>query len=644
MRLTQDKEEDKREATRMEKAKFSKLLLAMMLVLVLALAACSGGEKDSTKDSGDDTEKKTEEKEDGQYSIDDFSQVKTNEGEAIEGGNLNFGLVSDTAFEGTLNWNFYSGDPDAQILSWFDEGLLTWDANYVYTNDGAATYEPLDEVSADVLATLPADKATEVADKGVTIKFQIKDNVNWQDGEPVTAEDWLFAHEVISHPDYDGPRYGSDFTNIVGVEAYHAGEADTISGIEVLDDKTLQITYIESTPSLVTGSIWTYPLAKHIFGDMAVADISSSPEVRQKPIGFGPFIVDSITPGEAVVLKKNPDYWRGEPKLDTVTIKVINNSVVAQALQKGEVDLVSAFDVDQFPANANLSNVEWLGKIDRAYTYIGFKLGTWDKEAGVVKPNPDAKMGDVKLRQAMWHAVDNDTVGQKFYHGLRWNATTLIPPSHPEFHDDSNAGLTYDPEKAKQLLDEAGYADVDGDGIREDKNGEPLVINFASMSGGDTAEPLAQYYIQAWEAIGLKVELLDGRLQEFNSFYERVGQNGDDDPAVDIYQAAWGVGIDVDPRGLYGRDALYNFSRYASDENDALLADGVSQEAFDVDYRKEVYDKWQQLMVDEVPVFPTLYRSILVPVNNRVQNYSIEEGWANLQDLAVTQEEGLKAE
>ncbi len=66
-------------------------------------------------------------------------------------------------------------------------------------------------------------------------------------------------------------------------------------------------------------------------------------------------------------------------------------------------------------------------------------------------------MADVNLRKAMWHAVDNNAVGEKFYHGLRWAATTLIPPSHPEYHDDSNPGAPYDPEKAKQILDDAGY-------------------------------------------------------------------------------------------------------------------------------------------------------------------------------------------
>ncbi|MDN3425936.1 oligopeptide ABC transporter substrate-binding protein [Microbacterium sp. APC 3898] len=606
----------------MAKNKWSRYLALPMLSFVMVLAACSGD--DTSKEEGGEKEADGGQdlKNGGMYSIEDFDNVKTNEGEAIDGGTVTFGLVSDTVFEGTLNWNFYSGAPDAEILNWFDEGLLTWDENYVYTNDGAATYE--------------------VSEDGRTFTFKIGDNVNWHDGEPVTAEDWLFAHEVIGNPDYDGPRYNTDFTNIEGMEEYNSGKADTISGIEVIDEKTLSITYIESTPSLLTGSIWTYPLAKHIFGDMAVADISSSPEVREKPIGFGPFKVDSIVPGESVTLSKNEDYWRGEPKLDGVTIKVISSSTVVQELETGGVDLVSDFPVDQFPDNAEMSNVEYLGTIDRAYTYIGFKQGTWDAENNRVAYDPESKMGDVELRQAMWHAVDNAAVGEKFYNGLRWNATTLIPPSHPEFHDENNKGREYDPEVAKQLLEEAGYVDTDDDGFREDPEGNPLEINFVSMTGGDTAEPLAQYYVQSWEAVGLNVNL---EMVEFNSFYDRVGNGGEDDPSVDVYQAAWGVGIDVDPSGLYGADTLYNFGRWENEENDRLLAEGRSEKAFDLAYRQEVYNEWQQLMVDEVPVFPTLYRALLAPVNKRVMNYAIGDGTGvYLSDLAVNAESAEVAE
>jgi peptide/nickel transport system substrate-binding protein len=614
----------------MTKASWSKALFALMLVLLLALAACNSGgdsEESGSSDSEGSSEEggeKEEEAEDGLYSIEDFDPAKTNEGEAIEGGELNFGLVSDTAFEGTLNWNFYSGDPDSQVITWFDEPLLYNDENYLYTNDGPASYK--------------------VDDSGKVFTFTIKDNVNWHDGEPVKAEDWAYSFEVIGDAEYTGVRYGSDFTNIEGMDEYHAGEADSISGIEVVDEKTLKITFKESTPSLLTGGIWPYAMPKHIFKDIPVAEMAESPEVRENPIGMGPFKVETIVPGESVTYVKNEDYWQGEVNLDKVTLKVINPSTIVQALETGEVDLVDSFPVDQFPDNSDMSNVEYLGMTDLAYTYIGFKLGTWDAEAKEVKPDDSMKMADVNLRKAMWHAVDNNAVGEQFYNGLRWNATTLIPPSHPEFHDAENPGVEYDPEKAKQILDEAGYEDVDGDGMRENPEGEELVINFASMSGGDTAEPLANYYIQSWEQVGLKVQLLDGRLQEFNTFYDRVGQSGEDDPAVDIFQGAWGVGYDVNPAGLYGRDALFNFPRYASEENDRLLEEGVSAESFDVDHRKEVYNEWQQLMVDEIPVFPTLYRAVLVPVNNRVQNYSIAVDWFDTYKLAVTAEEAPTAE
>lgn len=606
------------------------MLLPLMLAFMVMLAACTSGGgngnggNDPSPTAGENSPAPTESakpaEEDGLYSIEDFSNVKKNEGEPIEGGSLTFGLVSDTPFEGTLNFNFYSGDPDSQVLGWFDEALLTWDKSYVYTNDGAATYE--------------------VSEDGRTFTFTIRDNVNWHDGKPVTAEDWLFAHEVIGDPKYDGPRYDSNFTNIVGMTEYHEGKADTISGIEVLGEKQLRITYIQSTPSLLTGGVWTYPLAKHIFGDMPVDKISSSPEVREKPIGFGPFKVESIVPGESVVYSKNADYWRGEPALDEVILKVINPTTVIQQLESGGVDLVDSFPVDQYPENADMSNVEFLGNIDRAYTYIGFKLGKWDAEAGKVAPDPNAKMADVNLRKAMWHAVDNDQVGKRFYHGLRWNATTLIPPSHPEYHDASNPGLAYDPELAKKILDDAGYK-LDGD-YRTNPDGSELVITFISMTGGDIAEPLAQYYVQSWQAIGLNVKL---EMVEFNTFYDRVGSNGEDDPTVDVYQGAWGVGIDVDPAGLYGRDAIYNFPRYASEEQDKLLAAGVSAEAFDVKVRQDIYKQWQQLMVEEIPVFPTLYRAELVPVNKRVLNYAIGDGTGvYLHQLAVSQDKPFVAE
>lgn len=606
----------------------SKISFTIMLVFILALAACGGdggnGSDDdaSDSDSNSDSDAKSE---DDLYSPEDFEPTKTNEGEAIEGGSLSFGLVSDTAFDGTFNYNFYSGDPDVQVLDWFDEGLIGMDENYTYTQDGAATFEE---------------------EEGRIFTFTINDDVNWHDGEPLTAEDWQFAYEVIGHPDYDGIRYGSDFTGIEGMDEYHAGETDDISGVKVIDDKVLEITYKESHPSLLTGGIWPYALAKHIFGDMDVADISSSKELRENPVGIGPFKVDSVTPGESVVYSKNEDYWRGEPNLDEVVLKVINPDVVVQALESGEVDMINDFPAGQFPDNAEMSNVEYLADIDLYYSYVGFKLGDWDAEEKEVATDLEgSKMGDVKLRTAMAKAIDMNAVGEQLYNGLRWKATTFIPPSHPEFHDEDNPGHEYDVDKANEILDEAGYELADGEDYRTDPDGEELVMNFASMSGDEIAEPLADYYIQSWEEVGLNVQLLEGKLHEFNSFYERVGETGEDDPEIDIYSGAWGVGSDVDPRGLYGRDAMFNFSRYSSEENDELLEDGVSEEAFDLEYRQEVYNDWQQLMIDEVPVIPALYALEIVPVNNRVVNWTLDDAEDMYRyEVGVTQDEAMVAE
>lgn len=634
----------------MKKANLSKWLLALMLAFVLVLAACNGddsddaqGETDTDADTEEqETEDGSEEEEEGEgdsdsddqiYSIDDFVDTKTDEGEAMDGGTLNFGLVSDTVFEGTLNFNFYSGAPDAEVIEWFDEPLLAVDEDFNFTQEGAATWE--------------------MSDDGTVFTFTIGEDVNWHDGEPLTAEDWVYAFEVLAHPNYDGVRYGN-VADLVGVPEYrdaeadaeseYAGETAEIEGLEIIDDKTLEMTFTEASPSLVASGIWPYALPKHIFEEIPVADMSSSDAVRENPIGIGPFKVDNIVPGESVTYTKNEDYWRGEPNLDGVTLTVVSPETVVQALSSGEVDMVDNFPADQYAdAEGQLDNVEFLGQIDNSYTYIGFKLGSWDADnSRVAMDLENSKVSDIELRRAMWYAVDNDAVGERFYNGLRWAATTLIPPSHAAYHDDTIEAPSFDPEEANRILDEAGYEDQDGDGFRETPDGEELVLNFASMSGGDVAEPIANYYIQAWSDVGINVQLLDGRLQEFNAFYDRVGQSGEDDPEIDIYQGGWSVGSDVDPTGLYGPGELFNFPRYENEENDALLADGISPDALDMDYRVDVYSDWQEFMVEEIPVFPTLYRAELVPINNRVQNWSIATGSEVYRsDIAVTQEEPI---
>ncbi|WAA11781.1 oligopeptide ABC transporter substrate-binding protein [Fervidibacillus halotolerans] len=593
---------------------------SIFLVLLLTLAACSSG----AKDEGGDKDQQGGDDDSTVVDPTTFPKTVKNDDAEIEGGTLNYGLVSSSPFEGTLDWQFYQGAPDAEILSFFSEPIFGYDEYYRMSNEveSAAKFELLDD--------------------GKKIKVMIQDGVYWHDGKPLKAEDYAYSFEIIGHPDYTGVRYGDAIIqSIVGMKEYHAGEVDSISGIEIIDDKTLTIEFEKANPSLLTG-LWPYAAPKHHYGDVPIKDLATSDKIHIDVIGFGPFKVNNIVPGESVEFVAFENYYGGKPKLDSIILKVVDPSKVKKELENGSID-IAEFPTDQYDPAYEPTNFQFLATMDNAYTYIGFKLGRWDAENKVAVQDKDTPLQDVALRQAIGYAMDNETVGKEYYNGLRIPASTLMIPFFKDYHNPDIEGYNYDPEKAKQILADAGYKDTNGDGFVETPDGEELKLTFLSMSGGDTAEPLAKFYIQNWKDVGINVELFEGRLHEFNSFYDLVGRKGNDDPNVDLYQGAWGTGTDPDPYGLYSKTALFNFPRYVNEENEKLLEEGNSEKALDPEYRKEVYDKWQQLMIDNPPVIPTLYRYALTAVNNRVKNYTLENGtdWG-LEDISLTSDTPFK--
>ncbi|MGX7108597.1 oligopeptide ABC transporter substrate-binding protein [Facklamia miroungae] len=539
----------------------------------------------------------------GAPSIDIPTSVE-HEGEVMEGGTLKIAYVSDTAFAGVFNNMFYTGQPDAVVIEKFNPGLYGFDNNFKIDDSGFAKVE------------------MDIENKQVTIT--IPEGVKWDDGEPITIDDVIFPYYVVGHPDYTGIRYGSDFENVVGMAEYHSGEAEEISGLERVDDYTLKVTYLSFPNSMVQagGGISSYIEPEHVFEGIEVADMEDSAPVREKPVGFGPFKVDSMTPGEAVTYTANENYYKGRPNLDGMTINVINpNSIIAE-MKAGNFDIAS-LPTDKYDTFKDATNFTNIGYEMNVYTYIGFKMGKWNEEEEKNEFNPDLVTSNKALRQAMAYAMDNNSVGSEFYQGLRRAADSMITPNFVEYLNPDVKAYEYNPEKAKEILAEAGFKDVDGDGLVEDPNGEKFTLNFASMSGGETAAPLAQYYVQAWNAVGIPVQLLDGQLLEFNSFYERIKK---DDPEIHVFQAAFGTGGDPNPNSAFGERAQFNYSRYVSEENSKLLADIESDESFDDAYRQKAFYAWQEFMHEEVPVIPTLWRYELTAVNKRVSNWDVEIG------------------
>ena len=586
------------------------MVILFSATAALTLAAC-GNNQSSSSSSASGTTK--------------YASEVTHDGTPIKGGTLKYAIVSSSPFSGIFADELSQDTTDSSIGGLIDESMFEYDENRKLTNTGLASIE------------------FDVENKTATVTLNSKD-YKWSDGQPVTIDDYIFAYQAIGNKDYTGARYDDDYKNVVGMEEYHDGKADSVSGLEKVDDYTVKIHFKEMSPSmqLAGGSVCAYIMPKHIFKDIPEAEWEKSDYVRgTKFVGLGQFKIESIVNGESVTLVPNEHYYKGVAKVDKVIMEVVSPDNIVSEMKAGNYD-IATMPNSQYEAYKDLTNVTLLSAQASAYEYIGFHLGKYDKETGKNVTDPNAKMADVKLRQAMAYALDIDAAGQNLYNGLQHSSNSIIIPFFKDLYNKDQEGFTYNPEKAKQLLDEAGYKDVDGDGIRENKDGSKLTINFAARTRDEANESLVQQYLNWWKEIGLNVQLYTGRTIELNSFYDKVQA---DDPEIDVFAAGWSTGYDPNPSGLFGETAQFNFERYVDAEGTAIMDKISSTDAFDEAKNVEFYKEWQQYVHDKAFIFPTLVGEELTAVNKRVKYYDVNLGSKKsaLYQVELTSDTGAKA-
>src|SRR5690625_1703825 len=222
----------------------------------------------------------------------------------------------------------------------------------------------------------------------------------------------------------------------------------------------------------------------------------------------------------------------------------------------------------------------------------------------------------------MFYALDREALIDSYLEGKATVVNTPIPAAHWIAADESElTQYDYDPEKAEELLDEAGYVDVDGDGFREDPNGDEFVITFGHYEGPAAFEGRSQAIMQNWNDVGLQTELATGSLIEFNTYNE---MKDNDDELIEVFFGAWIVGTDPDPSGLWHSTSEWNYGRWVNEESDALLEEGLSEASFDQDYRADVYVEWQQLYNEELPGLPLWENVDLYGINTHLKGYTID--------------------
>ncbi|MCT3409367.1 oligopeptide ABC transporter substrate-binding protein [Lactobacillus helveticus] len=557
---------------------------------VLTLAAC--GQKSNDNAGANDAKK--------------FPQ-QTPKKAVKKGGTLSYALETDTPFTGIFNNELANSAIDSTVAQFGNESLFDTDDSYKINNKGPATFK-LDR-------------------KAKTVTIEVKKGVKWSDGKQVTAKDVEYEYEIMANKGSKSQRYTASLQDIVGLTDYHDGKSKTISGIEMPDGENgrkVVIHFKEMKPGMLqSGNGYFLESASpyHQLKNIPFDKLQSSDAVRKNPIFFGPYKISKIVRGQSVTWVPNKYYWRGTPKLDKITISVVNPNSASQAIKSHKFDIADVVN-SQWDQVKNTKDVNFVAKIPLSYGYMGFKVGKWKDGRNVM--DPKAKMNNKSLRQAMAYAMDIDAVNKRYTHGLSFRVPTLIPEQFGDYFNKNVKGYSYNLKKANQLLDKAGYKKKGT--YRVQPNGKPLTINLAAMAGNSTLEPITRNYIQQWKKIGLNVKLTTGRLIEFNSFYDKIQNDAKD---VDVFMAAWSLSSEPSPNDLYNEKAPFNFTRFVTKKNTQLLAEMDSQKAFNHKYRVDKFHEWQKYMNDEAYVVPTSNSYSIDAVNSKITGYSLKPSDGN---------------
>ncbi|HVL25797.1 MAG TPA: ABC transporter substrate-binding protein [Thermomicrobiales bacterium] len=438
----------------------------------------------------------------------------------------------------------------------------------------------------------------EIAADGVTYTVKLHEGVKWHDGEPFTADDVIFTFDMALDEKSQSPRKGT----IDG----------TLASYEKVDDLTVK--FVAKAPSAIFTSEALSQfgiMPKHIWENVPAADWPSDPgSSGQDParvIGTGPFRFAEWVIGDHVTLEKNADYWNPKwtPVIDTYTYQVIKDpaSNIA-ALQTGSSDFI---EVPFGQAKSLRESNPELQVIDYDTLDINYYVANQDPAKGLF-------FTDVKVRQALQYALDREVIANTVFDGFAIRADGTQPVLSIAYAPDKVRTIyTYDPDKAKSLLDEAGW--VEGAGGFREKDGQKLSFEMTYSEGYAPYEVQVPYMQQAWREVG--VEMIPTVIP-FPSLLE-------DDQAGNYQMSLLGFGWDPDG----GQDAMFacnmippngfNLQRYCSDAYDALVEPAKTE--LDVDKRIELLIEMSNIANDDAAVGITVFLKDIYGASPRVHNY-----------------------
>ena len=449
----------------------------------------------------------------------------------------------------------------------------------------ALVYDTIYEYQLDGTYKLDVAESGEVSDDGLTWTFKIRDGIKFHDSQPMTANDVAFSVNLYKN--------NGDF---IYLNAYTAN-FDTV---EATDDSTVVITLTDAVPNMDYLLSYLYIVPEHVWKDYADAPASTEYE-NLEMIGTGPFKMLEYTPNEFVRLGANKDHFANPPKIDEVIFQTFeSNDVLVQSLKSGQVDMITEMPATAVETLKGDANIKVVTGAPFAPDVTDIIFNQADPEncptdaGGICTGHPALR--DRNVRLALAHATDKQKLIEVVQLGFASPGLTLIPDGLGHWYNNTIKDYELDVTKANTILDEAGYLDTDGDGVREMPDGsQPLNFRLQWPSDSIDSPRVAELLSEMWKEAGVTVEL----------------QAVDPDaltaaccPAFDYDILIWGWGSDPDPNlllSVHTTDEIpngYNETGYSNPELDEL---NVQQgRELDPAKRQEIVWQMQQIAFDDV--------------------------------------------
>ncbi|TKI52761.1 ABC transporter substrate-binding protein [Bacillus mycoides] len=438
-------------------------------------------------------------------------------------------------------------------------------------------------------------KKWDISEDQLTYTFHLKDDLKFSDGSPLTADDVAFTLTLLHDPTYSGATDISQ-TAIKGGQAYKEGKATSIEGIQVIDPKTITITTEKvnaQTLSLIGGEV----ISKAYYGkEYKQGNLEYLKELYGKPMGAGAYKLDKYIPGQEVRFVANENYFEGKPKIEHFIYKITKGDTKLQQFQAGEVDY------DGFTTNAE--TIEQLKEL--GFANVNVYTGS---SYGYIKMNyKKSYFKDKRVRQAFIYGLERQKVIDTYFQGYASLVNVPITPVSWAYTEEGINKYEYNLEKAKKLLDEAGWK-AGSDGIRE-KDGQKLKVSYFASSASKINDVMTPVMKEDYKKIGVD---FNPEYMDFNTMISKVIK-GDYDLAMVSTPM-----ID-DPSGTieeFVSTSKRNYDGYHNPKVDELAKQAL--ETLDIEKRKEIYKKLYQELSEDPPVIFLNNSKVVSAHNARIQ-------------------------